>query len=142
MRVSKGPARADDKSVFSVSEKPLSNLHKPVSFMPSGSLVAGFSSRTLPGGQVSREVIFWERNGLRHGEFPMPDKQGLVVKNLEFSLDSALLALHCFAPDSSELVYIMYRSNWKWFCKQAIHLDKPLANFKWMFNKKQQLFLI
>jgi len=48
MKVSKGPARADDKSVFSVSEKPQKNLQKSVSFMPSGSLVAGFSVRTLP----------------------------------------------------------------------------------------------
>ena len=80
MKVSKGPARADDKSVFSVSEKPLLNLQKPVCFMPSGSLVAGFSWRTLPNGSILREIHFWERNGLRHGEFPLPDKEGLVVK--------------------------------------------------------------
>ena len=42
MKVVKGPARADDKSVFSVSEKPLPYLEKPICFMPSGSLVAGF----------------------------------------------------------------------------------------------------
>lgn len=48
MKVIKGPARADDKSVFSVSEKPLINLQKPISFMPNGSLVAGYSVRTLP----------------------------------------------------------------------------------------------
>jgi hypothetical protein len=37
---------------------------------------------------------------------------------------------------------IFYRSNWKWFCKQVLRLDRPLATLKWMFNKKQQLFLI
>lgn len=42
LKVSKGPARADDKVVFSVSEKPNPSLHKCVSFMPSGSLVAGY----------------------------------------------------------------------------------------------------
>ena len=50
LKVSKGPARADDKSVFSVSEKPLPHLQNPISFMPSGSLVAGFSYRALPNG--------------------------------------------------------------------------------------------
>lgn len=69
MKVTKGPARADDKSVFSVSEKPVRHLQKQICFMPNGSLVAGFSQRLLPNGQVSREIIFWERNGLRHGEF-------------------------------------------------------------------------
>lgn len=71
LSVSKGPARADDKSVFSVSEKPLPAMQKPVSFMPSGSLVAGFSKRALPNGETLREIIFWERNGLRHGEFTL-----------------------------------------------------------------------
>ena len=97
MSVSKGPARADDKSVFSISEKPVSSLQTPVSFMPSGSLVAGYSKRTLPNGETLREIIFWERNGLRHGEFTLSSKDDIV--DLEFSLDSTLLALHCISQD-------------------------------------------
>ena len=58
--------------MFSVSEKPLPNLKKPIDFMPSGSLVAGYSERTLPNGSVLKEIVFWERNGLRHGEFQLP----------------------------------------------------------------------
>ena len=106
--------------------------------MPSGSLVAGFSSRSLPNGQLSREIIFWERNGLRHGEFTLPYSQNFVVKNLDFSLDSTLLAVHCVSPSdiSEERVLIFYRSNWKWFCKQILRLDHPLSTLKWMFNKK------
>jgi elongator complex protein 1 len=119
-----------------VSEKPLSNLQKPISFMPSGSFVAGFSQRALPNGSILREIILWERNGLRHGEFQMPDKIGLSVKSLDFSLDSTLLAIHCVGPDAKEMILIFYRSNWKWFSKQVILLDKPLAAMKWMFNKK------
>jgi len=65
--------------------------------MPSGSLVTGFSQRTLPGGQLIRELIFWEKNGLRHGEVTLADtaKQSLSVLGLEYSLDSTLLAVHC-----------------------------------------------
>ena len=37
--------------------------------MPSGSLVAGYQVRSLPDGTIVQEIIFWERNGLRHGEF-------------------------------------------------------------------------
>jgi len=43
-------------------------------------------------------VIFWEKNGLRHGEFVLPDKDGLIIKNLDFSLDSSLLAVHAINP--------------------------------------------
>jgi hypothetical protein len=42
MAVAKGPARADDISVFSVSEKPIPTLESPICMMPNGSLVAGF----------------------------------------------------------------------------------------------------
>ena len=63
--------------------------------MPSGSLVAGYSERTLPNGSVLKEIVFWERNGLRHGEFQLPiQEEGVYIKNIQFSLDSSLLALH------------------------------------------------
>ena len=42
LQVSKGPARADNQVVFSVSETPIATLEQPVCFMPNGSLVAGF----------------------------------------------------------------------------------------------------
>lgn len=91
----KGPARADDLSVFSVAEKPIAFLQRPICFMPSGSLVAGFQKRPVPGDQqVQKELAFWEKNGLRHGEFVLPD-QSLDVMHLEFNLDSTLLALLC-----------------------------------------------
>mmetsp|Transcript_12010 Transcript_12010/g.20271 ORF Transcript_12010/g.20271 Transcript_12010/m.20271 type:complete len:124 (-) Transcript_12010:3484-3855(-) len=42
LHVIKGPSRADDNTVFSVSEKPLQHMTRPISFMPNGSLVAGY----------------------------------------------------------------------------------------------------
>ena len=84
----KGQARSDDKSVFSVSEKPLKHLEMPICFMPNGSVVAGFSCWKMANGELLREIIFWEKNGLRHGEFSMPDKEGLLIVNIRFSLDS------------------------------------------------------
>ena len=45
-------------------------------FRPSGSLIA--SVQTLPDKQ---QVIFFEKNGLRHGEFLLPCKETKVVNN-------------------------------------------------------------
>lgn len=42
MQVTKGPARADNQVVFSVSERPLPQLELVTCIMPSGSLVTGF----------------------------------------------------------------------------------------------------
>lgn len=41
----KGPARADNNFVFSVSEKPSQYLKRPICFMPNGSFVAGYQER-------------------------------------------------------------------------------------------------
>ena len=42
LKVVKGPARADNQAVFSVSEAPVSTLELPVCFMPNGRYVTGF----------------------------------------------------------------------------------------------------
>ena len=42
LTVFKGPARADNNFVFSVSESPLVNMHRPICFLPNGSLSAGY----------------------------------------------------------------------------------------------------
>ena len=42
LKVVKGPARADNQAVFSVSEAPVKTLELPVCFMPNGSYVTGF----------------------------------------------------------------------------------------------------
>ena len=52
--------------------------------MPNGSLVAGYSTRTLPNKTIKKEIVQWERNGLRHGEFSIPD-QDTEVLSLEYS---------------------------------------------------------
>ena len=75
-----------------------------MSFMPSGSLVAGFMQRTLPNKSISPEIVFWEKNGLRHGEFNLPEaieSAKTEVFSLSFNMDSTLLAVHC-SIDGSE----------------------------------------
>lgn len=100
MKVQKGPARADNNTVFSVAEKPNPHLHRTICFMPSGSLVAGYQRRPDPKdpqNQIS-EIAFWEKNGLRHDECVLPD-QSLTVVHLEFNSDSSLMALLCLSED-------------------------------------------
>jgi len=113
LNVIKGPARADDQTVFSVAEKPIAHLTKPCCIMPNGSLVAGFQAGN------KREVCFWEKNGLRHGEFELPD-QSLRVTAIEFNQDSTLMALLCLGDDGSQAILVLSRSNWMWQIKQRL----------------------
>ena len=84
--------------------------------MPNGSLVAGFQNRKLPNGQIQPEIIFWERNGLRHGEFVLPYKPQDAAKviGLEFNAETTMLAIH-IQVNGKESILIYTRSNWKWF---------------------------
>ena len=105
--------------------------------MPSGSLVTGFQNRRLPNGSFSPEIIFWERNGLRHGEFSLSEElsgvsagRQVTISQLSYNSDSSLLAVLVrgagnesdSAASSSEgdLILIFTRSNWKWYCKHAL----------------------
>ena len=88
--------------------------------MPNGSLVAGFMRKELPGGKISPQIIFWERNGLRHGEFDLPtaqDNTQTSVQTLSFNMESTILAVHCTIDGLSQ-VLLYTRSNWHWYCKQ------------------------
>ena len=75
--------------------------------MPNGSFVAGYIKE-----EGRKFIAFWEKNGLRHDEFDLPD-QNLDVIYLDFSGDSSLLALVCLAEDTKTMsVLICARSNW------------------------------
>ena len=85
-----------------------------------------------------KEIAFWERNGLRHGEFELPD-QSLDVVHIDFNSDSSLMALLCTSKDTFS-VLICARSNWQWQVKQQItNLTQRIQALKWV--QKQQLFL-
>lgn len=105
--------------------------------MPNGSLVAGFQKREVPGGKISKEIAFWEKNGLRHGDFVLPD-QTLNVVHIEINIDSALMALLCISDDQSQVsILVCARSNWQWQVKQKLGpLDFKETNgiwaLKWM----------
>ena len=144
MKVTKGPARADNQVVFSVAEKPLSQLELPTCIMPSGSLVTGFQKRVLPNQQLQSEIIFWERNGLRHGEFVLPAPAPSVclsVKGITYNADSTLLAVLTENPTNSEHQILVYtRSNWKWYSKQVVVIGEAVASFQWL--GKSTIFVV
>lgn len=119
----------------SVSE-PVDGLEGALSWRPSGNLIASVRRTT-----DKLEVVFFERNGLRHGEFDLRFTQeelaGLVTPlNLKWNSDSSVLAV-----SHADKVQLWTMSNYHYYLKQELvipgkaaqavlstwHAERPLA---------------
>lgn len=97
-------------NLLSTSE-PVEGLEESLAWRPNGSIIA--STQFLKS-QNKRQVIFFERNGLRHGEFLLsPDKR---VKDLAWSADSNVLAVIYETED----VELWASSNYHWYLKSKL----------------------
>ena len=116
---------------------------------PSGNLIA--STQRLP---HRHDIVFFERNGLRHGEITLPfgPKQVQVVE-LGWNANSTMLAVWVEelpadgagqAPRS--WLQLWTSSNYHWYLKQEISFDgpehrDPIAAFAWDVENANRLLL-
>ena len=72
----------------SVAESPVFQMRSACAWQPSGSLVANFFKAPLPKDSskfVSR-LQFSEKNGLQHGELPLPETRDFDPSSPEFNV--------------------------------------------------------
>ena len=110
----------------SVSE-PVDGLESALSWRPHGNLIAGVK-RTLEG-TPKLEVVFFERNGLRHGQFDLR----LTEQEMFTFGQEVLLAWNC---DSSILavllrdrVQLWTMGNYHYYLKHELHLKMPQVHW-------------
>lgn len=102
----------DRNAALQSTSEPVAGLEHPLIWRPSGNLIVGTQRFGFEGGGAGREgrhdVVFFERNGLRHGEFGirandiMGDvkamgedgrKWGYKIREVNWSSDSNVLSL-------------------------------------------------
>lgn len=123
-----------DGELDSVSE-PVDGLEGSLSWRPEGNLMAGIQRLA-----DRVDVVFFERNGLRHGQFTLraPGSQPDNLKDLtlEWNTDSTVLAVI-----TRDRVQLWTTGNYHWYLKQEIlcgpyqgraprlswHAEKPLV---------------
>ena len=96
-----------DAALQSTSEY-VAGLEHPLSWRPSGNLIVSTQRFGFPGGGAGKDgrhdVVFFERNGLRHGEFTLREPStktvlddrigwGYSVKEVAWSSDSNILSV-------------------------------------------------
>ncbi|TIB42928.1 hypothetical protein E3P86_00144 [Wallemia ichthyophaga] len=75
------------------------------------------------------DIVFFERNGLRHGEFTLKGivqgalegKKDVRVKELEWSCDGVVLAVW-LSIDNEDVVQLYSSANWYWYLKSEVPL--------------------
>jgi elongator complex protein 1 len=109
----------------SVSE-PVDFLEGSLSWRPSGNLIAGV--RRASDSKI--EVVFFERNGLRHGQFelriPADTKAAADDISLEWNSDSTVLAVIL-----KDRIQLWTTGNYHWYLKQEIMTGSKRSHFAW-----------
>ncbi|KAF2071926.1 hypothetical protein CYY_006763 [Polysphondylium violaceum] len=112
--------------LHSVSESQVTGLENQISWRPSGSLIA--VGHRLE--KTRHDIAFFERNGLKHGEFTLREK--CKIESMQWSPDSEILALQLVLEDSGKsVIQLWHRSNYYWFLKQELQYDSEVCHMQW-----------
>jgi elongator complex protein 1 len=98
----------------SVSE-PVDGLEGTISWRPAGNLIAGIQRL-----ENRVDVVFFERNGLRHGQFSLrltPEQMALSEQHIRLSWNSDSTVLAVIMSDCTQLWTM---GNYHWYLKQEI----------------------
>ncbi|ORY64099.1 elongator complex protein [Pseudomassariella vexata] len=113
-----------DGVLDSVSEA-VDGMEGALSWRPAGNLIAGIQRK-----QDYVDVIFFERNGLRHGEFSLRAPRGRDLSRDQISLawnaDSTVLAITL-----QDCIQLWTVGNYHWYLKQEISAATAVASIAW-----------
>ncbi|XDG03269.1 hypothetical protein ABKA04_002884 [Annulohypoxylon sp. FPYF3050] len=117
-----------DGVLDSVSE-PVDGMEGALSWRPAGNLMAGIQRL-----EDRVDVIFFERNGLRHGQFSLraPEDRSLAKDQirLEWNSDSTVLAVTL-----DDRIQLWTMGNYHWYLKEEILTQKRPHCFTWHSEK-------
>ncbi|EPQ55375.1 IkappaB kinase complex, IKAP component [Gloeophyllum trabeum ATCC 11539] len=121
----------DRQAALQSTSEPVAGLEHPLAWRPSGNLIASTQRFGFEGGGSGKEgrhdLVFFERNGLRHGEFGIRETDlrstpqtvdsnrqwGYKVKELSWSSDSNVLALWV-ETEETDIVQLWTTGNYHW----------------------------
>ncbi|KAI1430673.1 elongator complex protein [Xylaria sp. CBS 124048] len=107
-----------------VSE-PVDHMESALSWRPAGNLMASIQRL---GDQV--DIIFFERNGLRHGQFSLRTPGGRTLAQddiqLSWNVDSTVLAVTL-----NDRIQLWTMGNYHWYLKQEIFTESKPTGIAW-----------
>ncbi|KAF8925154.1 hypothetical protein BGZ58_001096 [Dissophora ornata] len=117
------------EAILQTTSESVDMLEHGLSWRPSGNLIT--SSQRLP---HRHDIVFFERNGLRHGEFTLREPSDTIVKELAWNCDSTVLAVW-LQRTAGSCIQLWTMNNYKWYLKQELLYNDDesagVANFQW-----------
>ncbi|KAF7543377.1 hypothetical protein G7046_g10013 [Stylonectria norvegica] len=111
------------------ASEPVDGLEGTLSWRPAGNLMAGIQRLS-----DRIDVVFFERNGLRHGQFTLRSPTGPVTTQerirLEWNSDSTVLAVIL-----DDMVQLWTMGNYHWYLKQEIPTGPKASCLAWHSEK-------
>ncbi|KAM4066889.1 IKI3 family protein [Hirsutella rhossiliensis] len=115
------------------ASEPVDGLESPLSWRPTGNLIAGVQRL-----EDRVDVVFFERNGLRHGQFTLGRLENPVISQSQIRLawnsDSTVLAVILKGT-----IQLWSMGNYHWYLKQEFPADDRLPWLAWHPEKALRL---
>lgn len=111
------------------ASEPVTGMEHNLSWKPQGSLIASVRRSTHLGEEANLEIIFFERNGLRHGEFDTRLSLDEIINDVCWNSTSEVLAVVL-----QNRIQLWTTKNYHWYLKQEIH-DENIKFVKWHVEK-------
>ncbi|CAH0588039.1 unnamed protein product [Chrysodeixis includens] len=120
-------------------------LESNLQWRPSGNVIA-----TTQKVNEKHILSFFEKNGLKHGEFDIPINSNTIVEDITWSSDSEILTLQCKDLEkNSQLLLLFTTGNYHWYLKQTLvfNSEQKISKIMWdndfevANNKKLHVFL-
>lgn len=127
-------------AVLQYTSEPAGGLEEAMSWQPSGSLIA--VSQRFPNKHV---IAFFEKNGLRHGEFSLPFAQNeCKIHNLSWNSESSILAVWCEYITGKTCLQLWTVNNYHWYLKQSVNFsaEKKLLGIEWDMLHRNRLHIM
>nr|XP_056704911.1 elongator complex protein 1 [Euleptes europaea] len=123
--------------VLQSTSEPVPGLEQAVAWRPFGILIASSQVKAN-----KHDVVFFEKNGLLHGEFTLPFQKGQVkVNELLWNSDSMVLAVWLedlkteINSQPKTYVQLWTTGNYHWYLKQSLHFgsseDSRITSLAW-----------
>ncbi|XP_066992308.2 elongator complex protein 1 isoform X2 [Anabrus simplex] len=127
------------EGILQYTSEMISGLEMTLAWRPSGNLIA--STQMLPN---KYQVIFFEKNGLHHGEFVLPSVPGEGrVHQLAWNVESDVLAVW-YEDSKGSFLQLWTMSNYHWYMKQCLSFpeDQKLLAMQWENEAGLKLHII